>query len=607
MIKTFKSKVLDNPKLLTPKEDIYVNRQLYSWGEVTFNKLDLNEITELYDLSDNKYFYKVATPFQGTPPNPAIFKRMENDKEVDVTSYIEHLSTFASNLVLFKVAYPNKYFIPSALLLVINREEYNDMTENQKEFFITINSYINLVQRKCEKRPWKNIDGAPTLEEHTMNWVWFRKPGYKLTSAIMNNAQSWIDHNPEMKFVLWTDLENEQELSEFLENIKDVQQQQFTSGRIKVKYLSDVLAFVKDYVAAYKDKDAIKDFDSKSFIDLIETRQYDRTLIAKTDFLRAMILHHFGGFYSDFNDCHCMIPIRYWFQELYKKQAFLLPCDTFNEAHISNFFMYVPKGSKGFRNLHFDTLKGFKGILKCFRDESTPHKVSSLITGYAKKYLKKLKQGETCEPTQLLVDMMFPVYDNSKFTTTIRGALTESGIKGLERSDIRAKMFFPLFVFKYVAQKYDMSSLMEFFEYMVEEFKHIGSIHVQRAPIQLNSNGTMKPSAPQTGPKKFEVQYFNNSHVEDWDDYDDLAKVFDALTEKLDHLENDPEYDKFIYDLFIKNMAAIPMHMTNLIMHLPKELSFHELVPFCFVYVNMTHLTMIGHFGDGSSIGIQDD
>jgi hypothetical protein len=408
--------------------------------------------------------------------------------------------------------------------------------------------------------------------------------------------------------VLWTDLDDKEELEDFLYDIKEKYKVQFSNGRIQVKFLQDTVDFVKEYLATYKDKEAIKNFNASKFIELIENREYGRTLIAKTDFLRSMVLHHNGGFYADFNDCQCMIPIRYWFQELVRKQAFLLPCDTFNEAHISNFFMYVSKGSKGFRNLHFGTLKGFDGILKCFKDETTPKRISSLYITYAKKYLKKLKQNvDTTEPTQILVDMMFPVYDNGKFLNTIRETLTDNGIKGMERSDVRAKIFFPLFIFKYIAKKYDYPDLMEFFDYFVEEFKTISTIGIQRAPIQMNSSGTgIKPQAPQSGPKKFEVKYFSQSHVEDWDDYDILMNKYDSILEKLDLLKDDVEFDKFLYDLFMKNFAGIAMAMTNLIMHLPRELSFHELIPFCFVYVNMTHLTMIGHWGDGSSIGIQD-
>ena len=608
MVKTFKQKVLDNPRLLTPKEDIYVNKKVYDWGELNFRDIDLTNTHEIYDLVDNKYFYKLATPFEHGSPQPTFFKKIENDKDYDLEQYFEELKG-RTDITFFKVSFPNKYFIKNSILLIINKDEYESLTDIQKEHYITINAYTNLVLRKCEVRTWKSISNAAPLDNSALNWVWFRKPGYKLSQAIADKAQSWIDLNPELKFVLWTDLENEDELKEFLSDIKsDTQREQYINGTVTVKFLQDTVDFVKTYLVTYKDKDAIKNFKGDKFLELIQSREYNKTLIAKTDFLRAMILHDQGGFYADFNDCQCMIPIRYWFQELYRKQQFILPCDTFNEGHISNFFIYVPKGSKGFRNLHFETLKGFDGILKCFKDETTPKQIASLYLPFVKKYLKKLKLTQTCEPTQLLVDTIFPAYDNSKFVKGIRETLGESGIKGLERSDIRAKIFFPLFVLKYIAQKHNDDDLMEFFEYMVEEFKQIGNIQLYREPPQFSGNGQIKPrSQPNPASRKFEIKYFSQHHVEDYDDIDDVLKSYDDILTKIDELENDPEFDKFIFDLFTKNMAAIPMHMTNIILHLPKELSFHELVPFCFVFINMTYLTMVGHFGDGGSTGLVDD
>lgn len=597
---SFKQEVVNNPGLLVPKEDMYVNRKLYTWGETSLNDVDLSQIHEFYDLMSHRFFYKLATPFDSSSPQPSVFKRIDTEKDYDVEIIMNDLRT-RDDYVLFKISYPNKYFGFNTLLMLVDKDEYNTMDDLEKEHYLTINSYINLVLRKCETRTWKELKSYPALSDHTLNWVWFRKPGFKFPPHCLKRAESWIRLNLEMSFTLWTDMENEDELLEFLSECPEEHAHHFTSGRVKIMYHKDTVEFVKLYLESHKDKEQIKKFNGTLFLEMVENRDNSRVLIAKTDFLRAMVLHHYGGFYADFNDCECFLPIKYWFHELVRKQQLILPCDTFNETHISNFFLYVPKGSKMFKNLHLDTLAGFEGILKCFKDDTTPNKISSLYLNYAKKFVRKLKQAETYEPTQLLVDTMYPAYVNGRFLSIIRNALTDLAVKGLERSDMRAKVFFPLYVLKYIAKRDNDAKLMEIFDYFVEEFKQIGNIGLQRQPINMNSNGQIQRQAPQST-NKFEVQYFQKAYVEDFDLLDDFLKKADGILERIDGLEGDVEYDTFMYNQFIRNMAAIPMVLTNFVLHLPKELTFRELIPFSFIYINMTHVSMIGHYGDGSSL-----
>lgn len=606
--KTFKQRVAEDPKAyLTPKEDIFINKKFYDWGETSIYKVEWENVYEFYDLINEKFYYKIAAPFENAVSgynmsSGMIFKGVETDKDYDISDMVSKLKEHDDAFIMFRVSYPNKYFIQNTLVMLIEKKEWYDMNDIQREYYITINAYINLVLRKCIHRSWKEIENAPGLDDQTMNWVWFRKSGFKVPKAMMDKVLSWVNLNPEMSFVLWTDLEDEEEFNEFISDVADI-----WSPKIQVKYLKDTLTFVKEYLECYKDKEAIKNFKKEEFLELIERRVYGRTMIAKTDFLRAMILHHNGGFYADFNDCQCFVPIRYWFKELVKKQGYILPCDTLNEMHISNYFMYVPKGSKAFRTLHFDTLGGFEGILKCFRDKSTPKKIAELYIPVAKKFWKRLVASGTYTPTQLMVDIMFPLYENGKYLTGLREALTENAVKGMTRCDIRPKCFFVLFIFKYLAKKYDNKVLMEFYDYMTEEFKQIGNIRVKRAPIQMNNNGQIKQRDREVNNSgsRFEVVYMSQSHVEDWDDCDVMAKIGDDVLEKIEALEDDKEFHGFIHDHFVRNMVQIPMHMTNIILQLQNPLSFKELVPLCFIYLNMTHMTLVGHYGDGTSIGIE--
>ncbi len=601
---TFKQLVQNDKSIIIPKEDIYVNRQFFNWGQVDIRDVNFDNITEIFDLVNNNFFYKTPSPFQMIGgPNTTVYKRLDNDKDFDLESLFDQLVDRPKNITLFQISYPNKYFQTSNILMILEKDEYESLSDEQKEFFITINAYINLVLKKCEKRTWKSISEAKPLDDITLNWVWFRKENYKLPPRIVTCVKTWLDMNPEMNFTLWTDIVDENEFDDFVILCKDHFKTQFKT-RVKIMYLKDTLEFINTYFETYKDKEPIKKFNKEVFISLVKDREYNKTLIAKTDYLRGMVLHHFGGMYADFNDCCCMIPVKYWFQELVRKQSFILPCDTFNEKQISNFFLYVPKGSQEFKRLHFESLGGFDGILKCFKDPTTPKKIANLYIPYAKKYLKKLKQTLTTTPTQILVDQMFSAYDNERFLTVIKDTLTNNAVKGLKESDIRGKIFFPMYVFKYLAKKLNNDVLLNFFDYMVAEFKQIGCIQMARTPIQFNNNGQIK-SGGTIDNKRIEIKYFNQGYVEDWDDCEELMNNYNEVLTALDDLENDEQFHKEIYEHFIRNMTFIILNMTNFILKINREMSFRELIPLCFTVICMTHISLIGHLGDGTCIGIQ--
>jgi hypothetical protein len=605
MVKTFKQMVEFDSSFITPKEDIYINPQKFNWGQIDISDVNFDNITEVFDIKNNEYFYKTAIPFQMMGNfNSTIFKRLDNDKEVDLESLFDNLVNKPDDMILFQIAYPNKYFHSSNILMIIDKYEYESLTLEQKEFYITINAYINLILKKCEKRTWKSIEESPPIDNITLHWVWFRKNEYKLTQRVETCVKTWLDMNSEMQFSFWTDIVDETELDDFLSLCDESFKNEFKT-RVKIMYLEDILEFLNIYFESYKDREAIKKFNKEIFIKLIKDREYNKTLIAKTDYLRGMILHHFGGMYADFNDCCCMIPIKYWFHELIRKQPFILPCDTFNEKQISNFFLYVPKGSQEFRKLHFEVLDGFKGILKCFKDSTTPSKIANLYIPYIKKYWKKLKQTRTNNPIQVLIDQMFSVYDSERFLSVIRDTITNDAVKGIKESDIRGKMFFPIYILKYIANKLNNESLKEFTDYISDEFKLINTIQLPRAPIKFNNNGQIKSGGHIETGKRVEIRYFSPGYKEDWDDYDELMEHYEVILKAFDDLINDENFHTEIYEKFIKNMTMIVLNMTNFILKINRELSFKELIPLCFTVINMTHISLIGHLGDGTCIGIQ--
>jgi hypothetical protein len=302
---TFKEKVADDArKYLGKKDELYPNLKFHTWGEIMPEDIKWGEVHQVHDLVSEKFFYKVPVPFENNfmgmsveSNNAAyIFKNAEDDKDFDLSQLVDGLKK-RNDVVAFRIAYPNKYGIQNNLIMLIPRDEYEECSDvKAKEAYIGINAYINLVLRKSIHRTWAEIKNAPTLDDKTLHWIWFRKPGYVLPMEIAERVRSWVDYNPDMSFILWTDLKDEAELGEFLKDAKGV----WPDGdKICVKYLEDTLDFVKSYFETHKNEDEVKAFDRETYVGLIRDRVYNRTMIAKTDYLRAMILHHFGGFYAD--------------------------------------------------------------------------------------------------------------------------------------------------------------------------------------------------------------------------------------------------------------------------------------------------------------------
>jgi len=132
-VKTFKQMVQENPNMLNPKEDIYINRKFYNWGETDIKSIDFDSITDVYDLCNCDFYYKTPLPFQITDaPSSTIFKRLDNDKEIDLEPLFDMIVERSDDLVLFQINYPNKFFQSSCILMIINKDEYEQLSLNEK-------------------------------------------------------------------------------------------------------------------------------------------------------------------------------------------------------------------------------------------------------------------------------------------------------------------------------------------------------------------------------------------------------------------------------------------------------------------------------------------
>lgn len=532
---SLKRELLDNPP---DTEQIFFNKDRYESSRVY--SVDWSEITEYYNLDTLTFAYKVASPF-AYPTNPTVFKLYRDGTEYDAARDERLIS--GDTHVVYKVEYPNEFTIKGSVLLIIPSYEWDRMDDVQREHYVTINCYVNLVHKKCVHRTWSQIEKSEKLVGYDLNWVWFRKPGdgKKMSSS---SALTWLEHNPDLNCVLWTDIEDENELAEAFDP-------PIPTDKVTVKYKKDTLDFIRDDVPS-------------SFYELVENRIYDRVLIAKTDYVRTLVLNKNGGFYADFNDCVCFCPVRYWFHEVPNREL-VLPCDTFNAGQISNYFVFVKKGSRRFNDLHREKFKNFPTLKRYLMDSDVPEKIAKLYLGWALKFLS----GTRGRPVKELAKLMVP--DNGVFNMKLKEAIGQEGFKGFKMSDIRARVFFPMYVFKYLRDRDE--EIRDFYEFMSSEFLEILNID-QSAKIRFTSN--------------------------DHDDSYDTSglKKFEGLVKSL---ENDETFHKYMYTLFVRNMVGVLTQMTNFAYGL--KMPMRDLVPFGYF---LTGASMIGHYGHGTSLGVFD-
>lgn len=611
---TFKQYVKSNPTILAEQDDLYISRQTYHWGLVDISHINVMEVHEVYDLIEKKFYNKQPLPFEhfgGAAEGHYMFKDLmsSHSKQVDLSPMFQNLER-RDDYIAFYIEYPNEYHIKNGILIIADKRVYESLSNEEQEIYICMNAYINLVQRKC--KVYNMGKKCEPLVNETLNWVWFRKGAFRITAKHMERVQSWVRLNPELCFVLWTDMIDEEELADFFADYTDDEVKSwFFNGRVKVMYKDDTVAFVREYFSVHANHRAIKLFDKDKFLNIIEERDNSTIMIAKTDYLRAMILHQNGGFYADFNDCQCVVPLRYWMRELYKRQELIWPCDTFNPKQISNYFIYVPKGSKTFEKYHYNTLPGFKGLWTLMKEPSSKEKIARMYIDMCKKYTKKLKLTQSDQPIKLLVETIVPVYASGKFLGDLEEIVGKQGTKGIEYTDSRGRTFLPAFCFEYIGKETGDRQIQDFYKYLSAEISQVGAINPKRNhDINMNSDGKMNKPKPKSrelnSGDKFDVTYLRRGYYEEYDDIEELLPKLDFVLEELDKLYDNKDFQEFIYKKYLVNMSISIVALTNVMLQNDATLTLNDVVPFSFAFMSFCYLTLIVHWGEGTSTGGRD-
>ena len=204
------------------------------------------------------------------------------------------------------------------------------------------------------------INATPPIGVH---WVWFRKPGYKLTQEIVERATSWIAINPECKFHLWTDIDSAADVDDFLSNIKPDWRERFLAATT-VHLRDDTYGVIESVLVKLTTpatSEGIAALRSELESGDIQARVY------KTDFARLFILYTYGGVYVDFNDCLCLAPLRDLIA-VYGAENPIGVTDLYDLNHASNYFLYCPRESPEWYAIMIDMVRDVKYIVRLIRD-----------------------------------------------------------------------------------------------------------------------------------------------------------------------------------------------------------------------------------------------
>jgi hypothetical protein len=320
VISELKHKLFRNPKLL--EKDGKVKIHPYNINKNITYFEDRHSV--IYDFINDKIFRKDLDIKDALVPNPY---KDQDGKEIDFNMY-DYIENILSDTML-------EYQLPEGnYALAI----FDDKVYHQEDVdLIFYMMYHSSIQKKILKFTNEDISKITyNLQCNTLNWVWFKLDDSRLPEIILHRIKSWIDYNPELEFHLWTNLTGEDETKEWLKDISP-EIKTFFLDNVKIHYKKETYAITKRFCEKIDETYLIWSF----MYEMLENYGDRGSMIFKTDLVRCMILYLNGGWYSDFNDTMCLIPVKYLINPLNPEMIYI-GCDL-NHRDCNNYVMYSPK------------------------------------------------------------------------------------------------------------------------------------------------------------------------------------------------------------------------------------------------------------------------
>ncbi len=337
--------LFDKPEVLTTKDNPIKKYNIYNpilslSNEIENEKNNIEYTPEshwtVYDFINNKIYKKSQNReffiFSSLPNKYS--DELGNECDFSVLPQLEELNYKSrmklecklksrSILAIFDESFINDYKL-------YGNEELED-----RIFYCVYQTYLT------NKIVNKTLDEIQNLEYNlipNVNWIWFKKESNQyLHPKILTRAKSMIKENPSFEFHFWTNLETKEDIVKYFEKA-DPNQEFINQSNFIIHYKDETYSIVAKFFD--NNKSDIK-YDWEFYKQILDNEEDYTTMVYKTDVIRCIILSLNGGWYADFNDIYCFVPLKYLVNgDPRTKEYLYFGCDEL-DCH-NNYLLYSP-------------------------------------------------------------------------------------------------------------------------------------------------------------------------------------------------------------------------------------------------------------------------
>ena len=402
----------------------------------------------------------------------------------------------------------------------------------------------------------------------TCNWIWFKKSSNQhLHPKILTRAKSMMKENPEFEFHFWTNLETKEDIIKYFEKA-DPNQEFINQSNFIIHYKEEIYSIASNFINNNQSK--IK-YNWDLYKEILDNQEDYTTMVYKTDVIRCMILSFKGGWYADFNDIYCFVPLKYLvFNNLNDpgtKEYLYFGCDEL-DCH-NNYLLYSPPNHILWKE---KTIQVLNNSLEMYTDLYLTNNIQLL------DQFMKIKND--------LCDIMQKLVDSGNNEIYIIEIITEQLLKWeqefriIKNNYVKYNLLFNdkslINIFALMYDKINPSS-----ELKNKLFSEINDVLMVRKNLQ----------------NKYIIWKNNKQPDTKW-----ILKQ-----EDIDQLKNLEFDNKFIANSMVYMNVSSVMNRTNIgcLFSLENKENKKDVyqISNCHAYDNYTFLTVIGHLGDATCTG----
>ncbi len=523
---------------------------IYDFKNKKVMKRDINGLNTMMDFMENAY-------------------KDENNQVItfDIADYVSKHST---NLMI-ECQLPEE----KSILAIFDDGIYTKDDED----YIWYNLFHTHIRGKIYEKTKEEINSVSYKLVPTMNWIWFRKPGAYISDRIIRRSSSWLDLNPDIQFHLWTDLENEEEAIDFFSgDIEDSELKALRENyrkRLIVHYKQETWNVAKEF--CNENSQILKGENLwEIYKEILDNKEDKAAMIFKTDILRCMILYQRGGWYSDYNDTFCFVPLKYVINQE-KRDLLYLGCDIYSNHN--NYIMYSPKYHSKWLDLTTQIVVGGVNTYKMLKinDSEFISNIRLILDSFIKTCLSPLND-----------DGVFPLKDNF---------LTDC----MEKLGVWLKIY-DTKIDELIATHnlnlphsfhFTPNELLLLIRYMFSNHNS-SSVVAKRISYELDQGQSLNKDRR----GKYVLRWKNQT----WD----KTYLWAECIQELHSLKDAPFSDKTIMNTTLFTNMKKLLYTTNMGAYFhdkPELAKYVYALPHCYVMGCFSFLTALGHIGDGTSAG----